>query len=270
MSLQANPLRALTFSIASALIALAFWACDGGGAGLPPVGEEITPTPLAVEPSCAALKDIQSYRYFIDLKLQSPAFQRAQETPHPLSDFAEALASLFSDMELEGSFVAPDRSQTLLRFQGEELEVRIIGDQSWVRVGATWQEQPVPGENDILLSPGSVCEELVEDLAPSLAAASGELDVVSGLETVHYQLDEAALKGLPELLGPSGQEGLPQEFGVDIWLERNEGWPVRLEIAASDTDEEGNPVSLELSMAFSDINDPNIDIEPPPVSPAQT
>jgi hypothetical protein len=94
--------------------------------------------------------------------------------------------------------------------------------------------------------------------------------VVNGIETVHYRLDEADLKALPELLGRSGEEGLPSEFGVDVWLERNNGWPVRLGIAASDTDEEGKPISEEWFIEFSDIDDPNIEIEPPPVSPAQT
>jgi hypothetical protein len=111
---------------------------------------------------------------------------------------------------------------------------------------------------------------MVEELAPSLAAATGEEDVVNGIETVHYRLSEADLKGLPELLGRSGEEGLPSEFGVDVWLERDDGWPVRVQITASDTDEEGRPISEEWFMEFSDINDPTIEIEPPPVSPAQT
>jgi len=45
---------------------------------------------------------------------------------------------------------------------------------------------------------------------------------------------------------------------------------VRLQITASDTDEEGRPISEQWFMELSDINDPTIEIEPPPVSPAQT
>ena len=168
-----------------------------------------------------------------------------------------------------GAFVAPDRSETLVRSGGEELELRTIGDKSWIRVGATWQEQEPPAGN-VLPALSTLCADMLEELAPSLAAAAGEEDVVNGIETVHYRLDEAALKGLPELLGRSGEEGLPSEFGVDVWLERNDGWPVRLQIAASDTDEEGKPISEEWFIEFSDIDDPTIEIEPPPVSPAQT
>ncbi len=156
-----------------------------------------------------------------------------------------------------------------MRSQGEEVEIRTIGSKSWIRVGATWQEQNPPGEGD-LLTPASVCANQVEGLAPSLAAASGEADVVNGIETIRYRLDEAALKELPDLLGRSGEEGLPAEFGVDVWLERNDGWPVRLETTLSYTDEQGQTVSQELFLEFRDIDDPTIEIEPPPVSPAQT
>ncbi len=265
-------MRSLFWTILPALAALTLWACAGGSSDGDNSRGAITPTPTLsrVQASCDAIQDIQSYRYSISLKLEAEAFpQTAQATPDPLSEFADALTALISDMELEGAFAAPDRSRALFRFPGEELEIRTIGDKSWIRRGAIWQEQEPPDE-DALLTPASVCEDLVEDLAPSLAAGSGELELVDGIETIRYQLDEADLRGLPELLGRSGEEGLPSEFGVDVWLERNDGWPVRLEIVASDVDEQGLPISLELFMEFSDIDDPAIEIEPPPVSPTQT
>ena len=168
-------MRPAFFTIVSALAALTLWACSGGGT--PPTTEAptdagtVTPAESMVEASCAAIEDIDSYRYSIALKLETPAFQQPEEaTPNPLSEFAEALTGLFRDMELEGAFVAPDRSQAVLRFQGEDLELRTIGDNSWIRVGATWQEQPsTPGE-EALLTPSSVCADLVRDLAPSLVA----------------------------------------------------------------------------------------------------
>ena len=250
-------LRSLFWTTVPTIAALILLACGGSGSQL--------------QASCAAIQDIDSYRYSISLSLQSEAFQQpAEATPSPLGEFAEALTGLLSDMQLEGSFVAPDSSQALLRFQNEELELRTIGDQSWIRIGDIWQEQEPAPDEDVLLSPVSVCMDLVEELAPSLAAVSGEEDVVNGIETIHFRLDKADLIGFPALLGRSGEEGLPSEFGVDVWLERNDGWPVRLEILASDMDEEGQPISLELFMEFSDINDPTIEIEPPPVSPAQT
>jgi hypothetical protein len=271
MSTAGRPLRALFPTILTALAALTIWGCTGGGSNSTNSGDGNNSGRASVDASCDAIKEIQSYRYTISLKLQSPAFeQRDKATPDPLSEFTEALTDLFRDMELDGAYVGPDRSQAVLRFPGQELELRTIGDKSWVRFGATWQVQESPPGEDAILTPAAVCADLVADLAPSLAAASGEEEAVNGIETVHYRLDRADLKGLPALLGQSGEDGLPSEFGVDVWLERDDGWPVRLEIAAEDPDDNGEPISLELSMEFSEINDPTIEINPPPVSPAQT
>jgi hypothetical protein len=264
-------LRPLFPTILTALAALAIWGCTGGDSNSTDNGGGDNSGRASVDASCDAIKEIQSYRYTISLKLESPAFEQLDKaTPDPLTEFTEALTDLFRDMELDGAYVAPDRSQAVLRFPGQELELRTIGDKSWVRFGATWQDQEPPPGEDAILTPAAVCADLVADLAPSLAAASGEEEIVNGIKTVYYGLDRADLKGLPALLGQSGEEGLPSEFGVDVWLERDEGWPVRLEITAADPGENGEPISLELSMEFSEINDPTIEINPPPVSPAQT
>jgi hypothetical protein len=249
--------------------ALLLAACKGGsgGGGDGNGGSGAS----SVEASCSAIEDIETYRYFISLQFDVPEVQpeEGEATPNPLTSFASALTELLRDMQLEGAFAAPDRSQIVIRSGGEEVQVRTIGDKSWIKPpNAGWQEQEPP-EDETLFTPAEVCADLVEDLAQSLADGSGEEEVVNGVETVHYRLDEADLEGLPRLLGRSGEEGLPSQFGVDVWLEREQGWPVRLEVVAADTDAQGEEISQELFMEFSDINDPTIEIEPPPVSPAQ-
>lgn len=241
-------------------------ACRGGPAGPDGGREDGAP---AVSISCEAISGIQSYRYSISLKLKTPAFEQPTEgTPQPpLSGFAEQLSQLFSDMTLEGAFVAPDRSQTIMRFQDEELELRTIGDRSWVRVGSFWQEQE-GASPAALLTPQAVCKDLVRDLGPSLAGAKPQEDTVNSIEAQWYHLDRTNLQGIQELLG-RGTGDLPSEFAVDVWLAKEGRWPVRLRISAADTDEEGRTVSLDLFMEFSAINDPSIEIEPPPISPSQ-
>lgn len=265
-------MRLALWLAAPLLAALLAAACNGGDSGDGQAGDgDGTPDVTSVEASCDAIEEITSYRYFISLQFDVPAVeaQNAQGTPDPLSSFASALTELLRDMQLEGAFAAPDESEVLIRSGGEEVQVRTIADKSWIKPpGGAWQEQEPP-EDEAVFTPAEVCAELVEDLAPSLSGGSGEEELVNGVETVHYRLDEADLEGLPQLLGRSGEEGLPSEFTVDVWLERNDGWPVRLEVAAADTDAEGEPISQELFMEFSDINDPTIDVEPPPVSPAQ-
>src|SRR3990172_11082516 len=141
MSTAGGQLRPFSPAILTALAALIIWGCTSGDSNPADRGDGNNGG-TSVDASCDAIKEIDSYRYTIALKLQSPAFEeQAQATPDPLSVFTEALTDLFRDMELEGAYVAPDRSQAVLRFPGQELELRTIGDRSWVRVGGTWQDQ---------------------------------------------------------------------------------------------------------------------------------
>ena len=244
---------------------------SGGGRDLrcdvytPPGAPKDAPGVLA---SCRGISEIQSYRYTISLELQSPAFQRPNEgiASDPLGTFAEALTALFADMRFEGAYVAPDRSQATLRFQDEEVEMRTIGDRSWVQVGSTWQEQRSSPEGGTLLTPQTVCEEILEELAPSLRGVKSQPETVNGVETEHYRLDEADLRKLPDILGIKADSTLPEHFLVELWLARNGRWPMRLQITASDTSEEGQPAKMKLFMEFRDINDQTIRIEPPPAS----
>src|SRR3989304_6222620 len=180
MSTAGGLLRPLFPAILTALAALTIWGCTSGDSNSADRGNGNN-SGTTVEASCDAIKEIDSYRYTIALKLQSSAFdEQGQPTPDPLSVFTEALTDLFRDME------SP------------------------------------PGE-DAILTPAAVCADLVKDLAPTLSGSSGEKEVVNGIQTVHHRLDKAALKGRPALLGRSGEDGLPTEFGVDVWLERDNG-----------------------------------------------
>ncbi|MEX0800738.1 MAG: hypothetical protein WD379_05940 [Dehalococcoidia bacterium] len=258
-------------ALALAVVALA--ACTGGGAS----NSGPSQSSASVDASCDALDEIESYRYTASLQLDVPspsptaaATPAASATADPLADVATALSELFRDYDLEGSFVAPDSSEVVIRPGDDEVAIRTIGEKSWIRAGTDpWQEQTPPDE-DVAFTPQDICVEIVADLAPSLAAGSGSEETVNGIDTVHYELDQADLKSLPELLGRSGEEGLPNVFNVDVWLERDDGWPVRFHIVAADTGALGESISQELFLEFTDINDPNITIEPPPVSPAPT
>lgn len=225
--------------------------------------------------SCESISEIESYRYSINLKLNSPAFDpsAAQGSPSagtpapPLSAFAQSLEALFSDLKLEGAFRAPDRTQVVLRFKGEELELREVGGTSWIRVGTNWHQQD-PTQKETILTPNVVCKDIVEEIAPSLAEVEGKRETVNNIDTDHYQLDKADIKRLPELFGAGPETDLPEKFQVDVWLARDGRFPVRLDIGAEDTDEQGNPIGLSLFMEFRDLNDPGIAVEPPAVSPA--
>jgi len=265
-------MRVTIWTAALLLGVLAAAGCAGGGQKSGDDAGTAGPGGAQLAVSCDAIADLRSYRYSISLKLQSPGLDQGdQGTPtDAFNAFAQALASLFADMQMEGAYVAPDRSQAILHFQNEELELRAIGDKSWLRVGNDWQEQGATAEPGTLLTPKDVCGDIVKGLAPSLSAVEAQQETVNGIEADHYRLDQADLEKLRDLLGGGAGSDLPQHFAVNLWLARDERWPVRLNIAASDTNEQGQPIGLQLSMEFSHINDPSIQIDPPVVSPAET
>jgi hypothetical protein len=253
--LQANALKAaLLLLLVSCAAVLS--ACQGGG------DEEQTSVA-----SCDSISDIQSYRYTINLKLRSPAFSTVgpTTTPAPLTAFADALQALFSDLKLDGAFKAPDRTQVLLKFQGGDLELREIGDDSWIRVGSTWRVQD-PAEGATTLTPDVLCRDIVDEIVPSLSEIESSRETVNGLDTDRYKLDEANLKQLPALLGTGSDVNLPNNYSVDVWLARKGRFPVRLNVAAEDVDDLGRPIGLTLFMEFRDINDSGITVEPPTLS----
>ena len=255
---RAEPLRA-AFAVSLLILATAALTACGGGGG---AGGQAAA-------SCDSISEIQSYRYTINLKLDSPAFQPGASTATPaapLSAFADALEALFSDLKLEGAFLAPDKTQAVLRFKDEELELREVGARSWIRVGSNWEEQDPAADEDTILTPDVVCRDIVHEIAPSLANSESERETINGIETDHYRLDKADIKRLPELLGAGPETELPDRFQVDVWLAREGRFPVRLDIGAEDTDEQGNPIGLSLYMEFRDLNDPGISIEPPVLS----
>ena len=112
-----------------------------------------TPEQGAVEVTTApaeAFAKLQSYHVNMRFVLEGTA----TETPGSLA------------LDLEGTFVAPDRSQIdITAHQGDlqlEEESIAIGEQTWVKTGDTWVEgKPTFQLSDF--SPGSLLEELGPD-----------------------------------------------------------------------------------------------------------
>lgn len=250
-------MRLIPFLAAAILVVLT--ACGGspkGSTGGPAVA------------SCGAINDIAAYRYTIRVKFKSPAFRPTTNEGGIVSQINQLLTRLFENAELDGAFIAPDRSSVVLKTKNEELEVRTIGDRSWLRIGSLWQEQASPG-NDVVLSPRSICDNIAGGLAPALEGIEPQEETVNGIESRRYHLDKANLEDLVTLF-PAAAGEVPQQFSGDVWLAKDGNWPVRLRLMAATTDEQGKPVSLEMFMEFRDINDPDIEIEPPPLPPART
>ena len=241
-----------------------------GATGTPRVGSP-TASPSGSGSSaqtvgCDFPSDIESFRFEMTMKANLPTTPEAEtpESEEPLGDFLGALSGLMGDMKMEGAVIAPDRSSMEMTVGGHEFGSFVqIGSKSWMKVaGLTdWTEEPASEGSELLFSPMDFCETAEEDLSSALSGLEGEKETVNGIETAHYHLDQADLTFFQEFLG--GSEDLPDEFNMDVWLAEDGDWPVRMNFAASGKDDNGQPLSFDISIEFKDFNDSSIKIEPP-------
>jgi hypothetical protein len=252
-------LAALLVLLAASLLA----ACGGGGDEKEATADETTEAPAAaaattpgaetteVIPPAQALADLTSYRLEMRFTLEGGD--------------TEGMGAL--SMNLEGAFVAPDRSQTNVSAHLGDLELGeeaiTIGDQSWVKAGDSWvEEEPQFDLGD--LSPAS----LLADFDPAqLRVLKPSQETVNGVKSLRYSIDRAdieSLSGLSSLFGSDENlVDLPEQFDISLWLAEDGGWPVRITMTAQGAIESGGEISLDFSLDITDVNDPGIKIEAP-------
>ena len=243
------------------------------GATGTPRGASSSATPSgssAQEVGCEFPSDIESFRFTMTMKANLPSTPEAPTEPageEPLGDFLGALSGLMGDMKMEGAVITPDRSSMEMTIGGHEFGSFVqIGSQSWMKVaGLTdWTEEPASEGSEFLFSPMDFCETAEDDLSSALSGLEGGNETVNGIDAVHYHLDTSDLTLLQDLLGSTEDLGeLPKEFNMDVWLAEDGDWPVRMSLAASDEDDEGQPLSFDILIDFKDFNDSSIKIEPP-------
>jgi hypothetical protein len=222
-------------------------------------GETATPTGIIGEiASCAALDELESYRYTVTVHIENGSTPtnapEDEETSAPLDALGEALAQLLSDFSLNGSYVKPDRSQGVLTFGEDEIELRRVGDESWVRVGGEWSVEEASADD--LLTPMLVCNEVIQAVSPSLTTDEPPPD--GNIEdTDYYRLDPERSQNLPAVLG----QELEGAFSIGLWIDQGERYPAKLRIESRDPDSD-EPAFL-LSMDVFDVGDDEIGVQAP-------
>lgn len=201
--------------------------------------------------SCSALRDLQSYRYEIAVSMDDTAPSPTKDPDDParatsLYALGEALADILSDFTLTGAYENPDRSQATLSFGDDEIELRRIGDESWLRVGDQWEPDEATAED--LLTPVLVCNEVIQAVSPSL---------VETTEPGRYILDDTKTKNLPPLLGQELRGG----YTIDLWVDADEHYPTRLLIESDDPD--SDDPAFFLKMDLHDVNAESVEIDRP-------
>jgi hypothetical protein len=158
----------------------------------------------------------------------------------------DLFGTLSEDTVMEFAYVAPDRWSVVVSEGDEECcSYMVVGSQSWYKeAGSTdWTELPT-SEEYLSFDPQEFCG-VVEELPMSLELKGEE--TVNDIGTVHYQ-DSEETSPYEWLVGEASPE-----YTYDIWLAKYGNWPVK---AIYDGE-------CEMHWEISDLNDPNIVVEPP-------
>lgn len=234
------------------LAASLFAACGGGDEEEEAATDKMPEAAAEVTlPPAEAFAKLESYRIDLRFTLEGAA--------------DEGMGLLAVD--LEGAFVAPDRSQVRVSARLDELELEeesiTIGDRTWVKIDESWVEGEAQFELEDL-SPASLLAELNPE---QLRLLKPSKETVNGVKSLRYSIgrgDIDALRSLGALLGDDeALEDLPEEFNIDLWLAEDGGWPVRVTMTARGAIDEGDEISLDFSLDVTDVNDLDIEIEPP-------
>ena len=251
--------------VLATLFASLLLAACGGEEETKSTEEDRTDTPLATAEvtkeakesaiSIASLEELKSFRYTITMHVEMPELE---------DELLEGLAALFSDIEISGAFVAPDKSQMQMSLggNGEEMGAIVIGDRTWSRFGDEWTESPEGAMDVEFFSPEDLMGSIIDEEA--LVGAETGREKVNGVDTLHYAVTETNLGRLTELFGADLQGSeLVEEITIDLWLTEDGDYPTRIAAEMAGKDEEGRDMRVELEMNITDLNDPDIEIEPP-------
>lgn len=185
---------------------------------------------------------------------------------------------------IEGDFVAPNSHAFTQRFEvgglSGEQSVVIIGPDAWVREGSgDWERlsSDDPEVIDLLdLTSGDVDFLDSTELGDDLAALDSESEEINGVATRRYFIPREAVATLVDVLGGDfiGDAAGLEEFEMTVWVGEESGAIIRAEIEAiagpdllgGGTGFDISPdssVQLSLTIDRTQINDPDIVIEPP-------
>jgi hypothetical protein len=258
--------------LSRAWLILAALALIGGLATACAAGEESaapTPSPTqgqeGIPAACLALQNLKTYRYSVQLELESPepAEGPAQPTVTPTTAITRPYTGDFLfEYQVDADFVAPDRTSVLIDSGGGELAMIVIGQEVWTRMGeGGWARPQHPPP--LPYQPLDICQALLPEL--DLSSLEPQEEEANDVKALRYTLPEvSAGQALVKIFGPeSDMAFLISTLDADLWLAKKDGWPVRMEISGSGLYGDGRELRVYLLIDIKDVNSDDITVEPP-------
>jgi hypothetical protein len=214
------------------------------------------------------LMELRSFRFNVSFNLDVDLDALANANTDSSSEddefgqaFAAAFLAMFSNISMEGAYVAPDSFDMQASFAGEDVHYVQIGNEAWVDDGSGWTETAANGGDlSFFGDPTSFATDMLPDAVLQNAKITD--DEVDGMPAKHYHFDKDALEAVASDLGEeAGSMSQVDEMELDVWLIEG-NIPVKVEIKASGTDDSGIDMSLQAKFEITDIND-DISIDRP-------
>jgi ABC-type glycerol-3-phosphate transport system substrate-binding protein len=218
-------------------------------------------TELNLSNAANDLMELRSFRFDVTLKMDFDMSSVTDDEDQLSAGLAQAFMAMFSDIKMEGAYVAPDAFDMQMKLAGENVHVIQIGDKSWVNDGSGWEESGAFGGDLGFLSDPS---DLAFDMLPEvLKNAKTKSEKVNGVETTRYSFDKKALEDLASDLGENAAElSEIDEANLDVWMTKD-NIPVKISMDMKGEMEDGSKMAVNMELNVTDLNSDKVKIEAP-------
>lgn len=233
-------------------------ASDGNATG--GVGSSVS-TELNLSNAANTLMELRSFRFDVTLKMDFDMSSVSDDEDDWSAGLAQAFLAMFSDIKMEGAYVAPDAFDMQMKLAGENVHVIQIGDKSWINDGSGWEESDAFGSDLGFLSDPS---ELPFDMLPEvLKNAKTSSEKVNGVETTRYSFDKKALEDLVKDFGEdAAQLSQIDQAKLDVWVTKD-NIPVKIAMDMKGKTEDGSAMAVNMELNVTDLNSDKVKIEAP-------
>jgi hypothetical protein len=198
-----------------------------------------------------SLNDLESYRF--DLRVQgSGSLVGDLGIPD-----TSGSGSNTAEFNVRGAWIKPDKAQLEINLSGLELKQTVIGNQQWTTIaGMTQGPEPAQGPaSELALAPVFVEDSnLLENLNEMDCSGT---ETVNNVSTIVCQADledyEALSGDVGGFLDESGIRDL-DSFNLKVWVARDGGYPVRMELDMEGTDTTGGDFTMAVRLNVTDVN----------------
>jgi hypothetical protein len=224
---------------------------------------------LDLDKAFKSLGDLKSFHFDAAMKLDSGSAGSAPTGGSGADDAATTalILGFLSDIQANGSFVAPDQTDMTFKVGGQNFGLVTIGKKSWVKFGNTWQANDDADSTDLssltdLFSSGTGITGSTGGTNDVLKGGKTSQETVNGVKTTHYSFDKNAIQGMNTDLGGTDADFKSiDKASMDIW-ENSDNVPVKFSISIAGKDDQNKKIAFDFQMNIKDINS-NITVKPP-------